>query len=81
LRRERATHPEAGAAAPAELRFWINGEEAAGGTVERTMPVAFTASEALHLWMDTNAPVAGDYCDRAPFRFTGRLTRLHVVYQ
>ncbi len=66
-------------AAPAELRFWINGEEAAGGTVRRTVPSVFTASETFDVGVDTNSPVADDYYQRAPFAFEGTLKRLHFA--
>jgi len=72
---EMRTPPER--AAPAEVRFWINGAEAAGGTVRRTIPGTFTASETFDVGMDTSSPVADDYFDRAPFRFGGTLIRLH----
>jgi arylsulfatase len=72
---EMRTPPER--AAPAELRFWINGEEVSSGTVERTIPAAFAASETFDVGKDTNSPVADDYFDRAPFEFNGRLERLH----
>lgn len=34
-------------AAPADLRFWINGKEAATGKLQRTVPGGFTASETF----------------------------------
>jgi hypothetical protein len=58
-------------AAPAELKFWINGKEAATGTVQRTVPATFTASETFDVGMDTCSPVADDYFDKAPFKFEG----------
>jgi arylsulfatase len=64
-------------AAPAELRFWINGKEAATGKVRRTVPAAFTASETFDVGKDTSSPVANDYFDKAPFEFEGKLKRLH----
>jgi arylsulfatase len=64
-------------AAPAEVRFWINGEETATGTVRRTVPLTFTASETFDVGMDTNSPVADDYFDKAPFAFEGKLKRLY----
>jgi len=64
-------------AAPAELTFWINGNAAATGTVQRTVPAVFTASETFDVGMDTSSPVANDYFERAPFRFEGTLKRLH----
>lgn len=65
-------------AAPAELSFWINGKEAAGGTVQRTVPGTFTASETFDVGMDTNSPVADDYFDRAQLAFKGSLKRLYL---
>jgi arylsulfatase len=64
-------------AAPAELKFWINGKPANGGTVRRTVPAVFTASETFDVGMDTSSPVADAYFDKAPFEFEGRLARLH----
>jgi arylsulfatase len=67
-------------AAPAELSFWINGSEAATGTVRRTVPATFTASETFDVGMDTSSPVADDYFDRAPFEFEGTLNKLYFKY-
>ena len=64
---------------PAELKFWINGKEAATGKVQRTIPMVFTASETFDVGMDTSSPVANDYFDKAPFKFEGRLTKLHFT--
>jgi arylsulfatase A-like enzyme len=64
-------------AAPAELTFWINGQEAATGTVQRTVPLTFTASETFDVGKDTSSPVADAYFDRAPFAFEGKLNRLY----
>ena len=67
-------------AAPAQLTFWINGEQTATGTVRRTVPAVFTASETFDVGMDTSSPVANDYFDKAPFEFEGTLNRLHFAY-
>ncbi len=64
-------------AAPAEVSFWINGKGAASGTVERTIPGTFTASETFDVGLDTNSPVADDYFEKAPFAFNGTIKRLH----
>jgi len=66
-------------AAPAEVKFWINGKEAASGTVQRTIPATFTASETFDIGMDTNSPVADAYFDEAPFAFEGILKHLHFA--
>jgi arylsulfatase A-like enzyme len=64
-------------AAPAQLTFWTNGQKAATGKVERTIPMVFTASETFDVGMDLNSPVADAYYDKAPFAFEGNLKRLH----
>jgi arylsulfatase len=66
-----------GRGVPAELKFWINGEEAATGTVRSTVPAGFTATETFDVGMDLNSPVANDYYDKGPFAFEGTLKRLH----
>jgi arylsulfatase A-like enzyme len=60
-------------AAPASLTFTINGEPANGGTVRRTVPAVFTASETFDVGMDLNSPVADAYFDKGPFEFEGTL--------
>ena len=75
---EMRTEPEWGG--PAELKFWINGKEAADGKVRRTVPGTFTVSETFDVGMDLNSPVANDYFDKAPFKFEGTLKRLHFKY-
>jgi arylsulfatase A-like enzyme len=75
---EMRTPPDRGA--PAGLTFWINGKQTATGTVGLSIPAAFTASETFDVGVDTNSPVADDYFDKAPFGFTGTLTRLHFKY-
>ena len=72
---EMRTPPER--ASPAEVRFWINGEEAASGTIQRTVPGSFTASETFDVGRDTGSPVADGYFELAPFPFSGTLKRLH----
>jgi arylsulfatase len=67
-------------AAPAELKFWINGKEAATGTVERTIPLIFTASETFDVGMDLNSPVADAYFEKGSFPFQGSLKKLHFAY-
>ena len=64
-------------AAPAEVKFWINGKEAAGGMVRRTVPLTFTASETFDVGADTSSPVADEYFEKAPFAFEGKLKRLY----
>jgi arylsulfatase len=65
--------------APAEIKFWINGEEAAAGKLQRTV-AGFTSSEGFDVGMDTLSPVADDYFDKAPFKFEGTLKKLYFKY-
>ena len=66
-----------GRATPAELTFRIDGAQVASGTVDRTIPAGFTASETFDVGRDTSSPVANDYFELAPFPFNGDLKRLH----
>jgi len=72
---EMKTPPEP--VSPAEVVFWINGKEAARGTVDRTIPGTFTASETFDVGMDTCSPVANDYFEKGSFPFQGDLVRLY----
>ena len=66
--------------APAELVFSVDGEEVGRGTVDMSVPAAFTASETFDIGEDTNSPVADDYFDRAPFAFTGEILSAKFSY-
>ena len=65
-----------GWAATADLKFWVNGKEVKTAEVERTVPLAFTASETFDIGVDLNSPVAESYFDEAPFPFDGVLHEL-----
>ena len=65
---------------PWDLKFWINGKEAATGKLQRSVPGGFTASETFDVGMDLNSPVADDYFDKSPFKFEGTLEKLHFKY-
>jgi arylsulfatase len=72
-------HTPPGRGVPAELKFWINGKEAATGTVRSTVPAGFTVTETFDVGMDLNSPVANDYYDKVPFKFEGKLKKLHFA--
>ena len=69
-----------GWAVPAELTFWVNGEQVKQATIERTIPAGFTASETFDIGIDTASPVADAYFEKAPFEFNGELKRLHFKH-
>jgi arylsulfatase len=73
-------HTPPGWAVPAELTFWIDGEQVRQATIERTIPGGFTASETFDIGMDTASPVADAYFEKAPFSFNGELKRLHFKH-
>jgi arylsulfatase len=56
----------------------VDGKEVAKGRIERTLPIRFCLDEGLDIGDDTGTPVAADYADRMPFRFTGTLQRLVI---
>ena len=49
-----------------------------GGRVERTVPVAFTASETFDVGIDPGSPVSLDYFDKRPFAFNGTIKAANV---
>lgn len=62
---------------PADFKFWINGRDAAAGTVRRSVPAGFTVTETFDVGMDLNSPVSDEYFDVAPFKCEGKLKRLY----
>jgi arylsulfatase len=64
--------------AAAEIVLNVDGREVARGTVKRTVPGAFTASETLDVGVDLGSPVSTFYADRAPFKFEGRINGVVV---
>jgi arylsulfatase len=70
--------PAPGAAATFIMR--VDGTEVARGTTPFTAPLCFTASETFDVGVDLGSPVSLDYCERAPFKFNGRIGDVHVIY-
>jgi arylsulfatase A-like enzyme len=66
--------------APATLALRVNGEQVGQGRIERSVPAAHTASETFDVGVDLGSPVALDYYDRAPFRFTGKIEKIDIRY-
>src|SRR5262249_22567361 len=56
----------------------VDGKEVARGRIERTISLRFSLDESFDVGEDTGTPVAEDYADRMPFRFTGELRRLVI---
>ena len=66
--------------APATVTLRVNGEQVGQGRIERSVPAAHTASETFDVGVDLGSPVALDYYDRAPFRFTGKIEKIDIRY-
>jgi arylsulfatase len=66
--------------APATVTLRVNGKQVGQGRVERSVPGTFTASETFDVGKDLGSPVALDYCDKAPFEFSGKIIRVHIEY-
>jgi arylsulfatase len=66
--------------APATVTLTVNGKQVGQGRIERSVPAAHTASETFDVGVDLGSPVALDYYDRAPFRFTGEIEKIHIAY-
>lgn len=62
------------------ITFWVNGQQVGQGRFEDSVPVIFTASETFDVGMDLGSPVALDYHKRAPFKFNGKIEKIHIKY-
>jgi arylsulfatase len=56
----------------------VDGKKVAEGRIERTVALRYSLDECFDVGADTGTPVAEDYADRMPFRFTGTLVRLVI---
>jgi arylsulfatase len=56
----------------------VDGKEVARGRMDLTVDFRFSLDECFDVGEDTGTPVAEDYADRMPFRFTGTLRRLVI---
>jgi len=66
--------------APSDLTLKIDGKEAAKVTAETTVPAIFTASETFDVGEDTGSAVAMEYHKRVPFKFNGKIEKIHIRY-
>ncbi|OLQ12105.1 putative sulfatase PB10D8.02c [Symbiodinium microadriaticum] len=66
--------------APAQLTMLVDGALVASLFVEKSMRLAFDASETFDVGMDLGSPVSLLYQDRVPFKYNGKINQLHVKY-
>ncbi|MGB9252561.1 MAG: arylsulfatase, partial [Mycobacterium sp.] len=67
-------------AGPLDITLRIGHEVLATGRVPVSAPLLFTANDCFDIGVCLGSPVSEDYYDKAPFRFTGRIDRVHVAY-
>lgn len=56
----------------------VDGKKVAEGRINQTVATRYSLDETFDVGEDTGTPVAEDYADRMPFRFTGELKKLMV---
>ena len=66
--------------APATVTLTVNGKQVGQGRIERSVPAVHTASETFDVGADLGSPVSLDYYDRVPFRFNGKIEKIHIRY-
>ncbi len=66
--------------APATVTLTVNGKQVGQGRIERSVPAIHTGSETFDVGLDLGSPVAMDYLDRAPFKFNGKIEKIHIRY-
>jgi arylsulfatase len=58
--------------------LFVDGQQVAQGTIERTVPMRFSLDETFDVGLDTGTPVVEDYVDKMPFKFTGTLDKVVI---
>jgi hypothetical protein len=58
------------------VKMFVNDKQGAGGRVDETIFVHFSADETFDTGLDTGSPVSDQYASR--FKFTGSLNKIEV---
>jgi len=66
--------------APSVITLLVNGKEVGKGTANTTVPAIFTAAETFDVGLDTGSAVAMEYHDKIPFKFNGKIKKIHIKY-
>jgi arylsulfatase len=66
--------------APATVTLSVNGRQVGKGRIERSVPAQHSAFETFDVGEDLGSPVALDYYDRAPFKFSGKINKIDIRY-
>jgi arylsulfatase len=65
----------------AQIVIKVDGKVVAEGKAPRTAVLAFTANDAFDVGTDSHSPVSPAYFDRAPFKFNGKIDKVHIAYK
>jgi arylsulfatase len=65
---------------PLDVTMKVNGKIVAEGKVPVSAALLFTANDCLDIGTDLGSPVSPDYFDKAPFKFNGKIEKVHVKY-
>ncbi|WP_169336268.1 arylsulfatase [Echinicola pacifica] len=63
---------------PGTVEILLDGKPYEKVALNRTVPLAFTATETFDVGKDLGSPVSVDYFDRKPFEFTGEIKSVHI---
>jgi arylsulfatase len=66
---------------PMDVTMKVDGKVVAEGRVPMTAATHFGTNDCLDLGSDLGSPVALDYFDKAPFKFTGTIGKTVITYQ
>lgn len=58
--------------------IFVNGKKVAEGRIERTQPMIFSADEGADVGEDGETPVTEDYGIKAPYYFTGTISKVTI---
>ena len=67
-------------AGPLKVTLKVNGKVVAEGKVPVSAPVGFTGNDCLDIGIALGSPVSLDYREKAPFKFNGKIEKVHVKY-
>ena len=60
--------------------LFADGSQVAQGPITRTVPIRVSLDETFDVGEDTGTPVVEDYVDKMPYRFSGTLKKVVVVF-
>jgi arylsulfatase len=66
--------------APATITLSVNGKQVGQGRIEKSVPAIHSAFETFDIGIDFGSPVALDYYNRAPFKFSGKINKINIRY-